>query len=272
MDTLGEDLVLLAIEPDRGTVAARNRLPYGLRGSELVRLAASGRVGITSNRIVVLDDSPTGDERLDAALANLARSRRPPQPKAWVGHPGSGICDAYLARLAATGAIREDRRMLLGFIPARRWRIADPARAADTRARLDAIVHATGPVNTAQAAFAGLASASGLGPVLYPGMANRHLRKRLERIAKGELTRGADAGQADAAQAATEAAVDAAGRAAARDAARAATGAATDAATQAATQAATHAAVSAAVHAAQHAASDAGAHGGGHGGGGGGHH
>ena len=271
MDTLGEDLVLLAIEPDRGTIAARNRLPYGLRGSELVRLAASGRVGISSDRIVVLDDGPTGDERLDAALVSLVRSRRPPRPKAWVGHPGAGICDAYLARLAAAGAIREDRGTLLGFIPALRWRIADAARAADTRARLDAIVHAAGPVDTAQAALAGLASASGLGPVLYPGMANRRLRKRLEQIAKGELTRPAtQAGQA--AQAATQASADAAARAAARAATDAATSAATDAATQAATQAATHAAVSAAVHAAHHAASDAGAHGGGHGGGGGGGH
>ena len=41
MDTLGEDLMLLAIQPDQGTIAARQRLPYGLRGSELVRLAAS---------------------------------------------------------------------------------------------------------------------------------------------------------------------------------------------------------------------------------------
>lgn len=275
MDTLGEDLVLLSIRPDNGTIATKSRLGYGLRGSELVRLAASGRVGITGDRIVVLDGQPTGDEKLDAALASLARARRPPRPKTWVGHPESHIVDTYLARLAATGAIRPDRRTLLGFIPALRWRIADTARAADARARLDAIAHATGPVDTAQAAFAGLASASGLGPVLYPGMGHRHLRKRLERIAKGELTRPAtQAGQG--AQAATGASVDAAARAAARaatDAAtEAATSAATDAATQAATQAATHAAVSAAVHAAHHAASDAGAHGGGHGGGGGGHH
>ena len=271
MDTLGEDLVLLAIEPDRGTIAARNRLPYGLRGSELVRLAASGRVGITGDRIVVLDGQPTGDEQLDAALAGLAGARRPPRPKAWVGHPGSHIVDAYLARLAAGGAIREDRRTILGFIPALRWQIADTARAADARARLDAIARAAGPVDTAQAAFAGLASASGLGPVLYPGMACRHLRKRLEQIAKGELTRPAtQAGQA--ALTATEASADAAARAANRAATDAATSAATDAATQAATQAATHAAVSAAVHAAHHAAADAGAHGGGHGGGGGGHH
>ena len=263
VDTLGEDLMLLAIRGDGGTIAARQSLPYGLRGSELVRLAASGRVEITGGRVVVLDASPAGDERLDAALASLAQARRPPQAKAWVGRPGSGICDAYLARLAAAGAIREERGRVFGFVPVVRWQVIDAARAADVRARLDAIVHAAGQVDTAQAALAGLASASGLAAVLYPGAARRPLRRRLDQIAKGELTRpAAQAGQA--AQAATGASVDAAARAATD----AATRAATDAATQAATQAATDAAVSAAVHAAHHAASSAGAHGGG----GGGHH
>jgi hypothetical protein len=171
------------------------------------------------------------------------------------------------------------------IIPVIRWRITDVARAADARARLDAIVHASGPVDTWQAAYAGLASASGLGPVLYPGWDNRGLRKRLDQIAEGKLTMpvatgpaGDPTGQADrqiadAAQAATRAASDAAARAA-----QAASGAATDAAVQAATDAAVHAATQAAthaaVHAAVHAAHDAGAHSGGHdgGGGGGGHH
>ena len=191
METLGEDLVLLAIRPGHGTLAARERIPYGLRGSELVRLAASGRVGITDDRIVVLDAGPTGDERLDAALASLAGARRPPRPKAWVGRPGARICDAYLARLAAAGAIREERGQVLGFIPVVRWRITDAARAADARARLDAIVHATGPVGTAQAAFAGLAGASGLARCSTRARPGRPLRKRLDQIAQGELTRGA---------------------------------------------------------------------------------
>ena len=273
MDTLGEDLVLLSIRPDNGTIATKSRLGYGLRGSELVRLAATGRVGITGDRIVVLDGQPTGDEQLDAALASLAGARRPPRPKTWVGHPGSQIVNTYLARLAATGAIRPERGTVLAFVPVVRWRIADSARAADARARLDAIARATGPVDTAQAAFAGLASASGLGPVLYPGWANRQLRQRLERIAKGELTQAAGAAvQATrATDAAARATVQSATDAATQAATDAAVQSATDAATAAATQAATHAAVSAAVHAAHHAASDGG-HGGHGGGGGGGHH
>lgn len=275
MDALGEDLVLLSIRPDNGTIATKSRLGYGLRGSELVRLAASGRVGITGDRIVVLDTQPTGDEQLDAALASLAGARRPPRPKTWVGHPGAQIVDTYLARLAATGAIRPERGTVLAFVPVVRWRISDTARAADARARLDSIAGGTGPVDTAQAAFAGLASASGLGPVLYPGWANRQLRRRLERIAKGELSQGAGAAPTAQATRATDAAARAAAQsatdAAVQSVTDAATQAATDAATAAATQAATHAAVSAAVHAAHHAASD-GAHGGHGGGGGGGHH
>src|ERR1700683_3570469 len=100
MDALGEDLVLLSIHPDKGTVATKSRLGYGLRGSELVRLAASGRGGVNGGRVGVLDGRPPGAEQLDTALASLARARRPPRPKTWVGHPEARIVDTYLARLA----------------------------------------------------------------------------------------------------------------------------------------------------------------------------
>jgi hypothetical protein len=289
VESLADDLVLLSIRPANGKLAAPSRLRFGLMGSELVRLAASRRVDIVSDRIVVLDDGPTGDEQLDAALASLAHARRPPRPKAWVSHPRPRICDAYLARLAAAGTIRQERGTIIAVIPFTWWRITDAARAADARARLDAIVGASGQVDTWQAAFAGLASASGLGAELYPGWGNRQLRQRLDRIAKGKLTArvAADPGGrvdqqiADAALAASQAANDAnmgaatqaataaATQAATEAAIQAATQAATAAAIQAATQAATDAAVSAAVSAAHDAAGNAGGHGGA---GAGGHH
>lgn len=154
------------------------------------------------------------------------------------------------------------------------------ARAASARARLDAIVHATGTVDTEQAAFAGLASASGLGGLLYRGWGNRPLRKRLDQIAKGRWTgsaapaadaptqaAGGAAARAATAHDATDEATQGATQAASDAAVRSAAQAATDAAVQAATQAATGAAVAAAVHAAHHAAAtahSAGAGGGGH--------
>jgi hypothetical protein len=43
METLGEDLLLLAVRPD-GKLGASTKLRFGLSGSELVRLAAARRV------------------------------------------------------------------------------------------------------------------------------------------------------------------------------------------------------------------------------------
>src|SRR5215472_3228633 len=58
MDTLGEDLVLLSIGADSGRVRTAQKIGYGLMGSELVRLAASGRVDVQAGRIIVLGGAP----------------------------------------------------------------------------------------------------------------------------------------------------------------------------------------------------------------------
>jgi len=58
MDTLGEDLVLLSLSPDSGRVRTAQKIGYGLMGSELVRLAASGRVDVQARRIIVLGGAP----------------------------------------------------------------------------------------------------------------------------------------------------------------------------------------------------------------------
>ena len=254
LDSLGEDLVLLSVSPADGRVTTAQQLGFGLMGSELVRLAAAGRLTITAGRITVTDPSPCQDPALDAALTSLAGARREVRAKWWVSHPRHHIAGSYLERLAAAGVLQAERRTRLGIFSVTRWRVVDAGRQAEAKARLDAIALSAGPVTTAQAALAGLAHATGLGTVLYRGRDGRPARARLERIAKGDEVAMAvpDAGSAsdDASQAV----------AAANQAARAAA----DAATSAATQAAIDAATSAAVHAATQAAHSAG-----HGGGGG---
>ena len=248
VETLGADLVLLAVQPDGRVVGGGHRLAFSLMGSELVRLAVGGKVDIADGRIVVRDAAPTGDAQLDQALQSLVRAPRPPAAKAWVGSPRRGILSAYLAGLSAAGVLRKESRKALGLFPVTRWQITDPARAAEVRARLDAIARSAGPVEPGQAALGGLARAAGLSAALYPGKANSDARARLKQIAEEKVPGAGPAGTAVA---------DAVRRSAAE-----ASGAATDAATQAAVSAATHAAIHAAVHAAAHAAAATGSHGG----------
>jgi len=270
METLGEDLLLLAVRPN-GKLGAAPKLRFGLSGSELVRLAAARRVDIVRGRIVVLDAAPTGDDLLDAALQSMAGGKRQPAAKAWVARSRPGLVDRYLDRLAAAGVVRAERRQVMGLFPGTRWVVVDTARQAQVRARLDAIASgsvAPGRLDSEQAAFAGLAGAIGLAALLYPGFSGAAARKNLKTAAKRDRSAspavGAVADAAAATQAATRAADDA------RDAAmRAATSAAMNASVQAATDAAVAASIDAATQAAISASADAAAH---HGGAAGGHH
>jgi Golgi phosphoprotein 3 (GPP34) len=97
--TLGEDLLLLSIDPAAGRVHNTDKLPYALMGSELVRLAAAARVDTAGDRIVLRNPAPAGDTQLDQALASIAQSRKPPHPRTWVGHPRRHM----VGRTATTG-------------------------------------------------------------------------------------------------------------------------------------------------------------------------
>jgi hypothetical protein len=262
MDELGDDLLLLAMSSD-GTLIISAKLRFGLAGSELVRLAAAGRVDIVRGRIELRDSAPTGDPLLDEALASMADGRRRPTAKAWVARNRPGLVARYLARAELNGVIQEHKRKALGFIPVTRWRVLDVARAAQARARLEAAAAGSGPLESEQAALAGLASAIDVTRFVFPGRPGAASRKRLRDAAKRDRT-AADAsaavvGAADAQHAATTAATAAATAAATDAAVRAAADAAVSAAVDAATQAAVSAATEAA-HAASHSGTAGGHH------------
>lgn len=256
METLGEDIVLLAIKPD-GHLAVWDKLRFALAGSELVRLAAARKVDVVDKRIVPVDSGPVGDPFLAAALADIRGSKRPPKATDWVTSRGrQRLVDEYLAQLTDAGVIRTERRRVLGLFTATRWYVVDRGRQAAARSRLDAIAHDGVPVDSAQVAFGGLVHAIQLDAVLYPGREGRPARKCLEELARRGAT--ASAVRFAAADVPTHTATDAA--------IRAATLASTDAAIQASIQASIDAAVSASVTA-THGASHAD-----HGGAVGGHH
>jgi hypothetical protein len=183
METLGDDLILLAIRPS-GAIAALGMLKYGLSGSELVRLAALRRIDIENGRITVLDTASTGDVLLDEALAYIHRDWQEPTAKEWILHYRGELVRRYLERLAAAGTLQLERRKALGFTTRDNgWTVVDAGRLAAARARLDAIAHGTGPVDMTQAALAGLAAAIGLPPFIYPRFGGRAARRRIARVA-----------------------------------------------------------------------------------------
>lgn len=227
MDTLSDDLLLLAIDPRRGRVRAVHLVRYGLMGAELIRLVASGLVLIKDGRLVVAEPATaTGDLQLDTALASIASASKPPKPKSWASKPRRGIVTGYLTKLANAGKIQRSAGTKA------RWQVTDTDGLATARARLDVIAAGTGPVDLEQAAFGGLVHAVQLDRPFYRGWDNRAVRKRMKEIAQGKWTAPATepADEADqaaisaATQAAIEVAIDAAVYAASAAAAAASSG------------------------------------------------
>src|SRR5690242_21906173 len=77
MDSLGEDLALLSVSPADGRVTTAQKLGFGLMGSELVRLAAAGRLTITAGRVTVTDPPPRQRPGLHGGLPRHAGRPRP---------------------------------------------------------------------------------------------------------------------------------------------------------------------------------------------------
>src|SRR5580698_3610692 len=205
---LGEDLFLLSIRRRDGKLLTRGRIDSALMASELIRLAAAGQAWIAEGRIVARDQTASGDPELDAALLSLAGATSPPRPETWVGLPRRGIRAAYAARLASAGALRLEPSRVLGtsrfHVGTPRYRVTDTSRAVAARSRLDAVTQPAGPPSSgpqpdpdpAQAALAGLASAIGLGDVLYPGREGRAQRARMAQIARQQVITNVAAGAA----------------------------------------------------------------------------
>ncbi len=198
--TLGEDLFLLSIRARDGKLITGGRIDSALMATELIRLAAAGRAWIAGDRIVARDRTATGDAELDAALLSLAGAAFLPRPETWVGLPRRGIRAAYAARLISAGVLRLEPSRVLG---GPRYQVIDASRMAAARSQLDAITQSSGthaagrpadrepadrePADSAPVALAGLASAIGLGDVLYPGRDGKARRARMAQIARQQV-------------------------------------------------------------------------------------
>lgn len=220
VDTFGDDLILLAIDPKGGRVRQSFFVQYGLRGSELIRLIAADLVRLDNGRLTVAGYArgSTGDAELDAALSSIASASRPPGPKDWLRKSERKIVRSYLANLASAEKIRladgsradgsradgsrADGSLATGVRA--RWRVTDQAGLAAALMRLDLIATGTGPVDPVRAAFCALVSASMLVPLLYPGLGDKRSRERLREVGNGKWTLLSLEGKEEPKQAAIE--------------------------------------------------------------------
>ncbi|MGW0939465.1 GOLPH3/VPS74 family protein [Streptomyces sp. NPDC002666] len=163
--TLPEELLLLALDPRRGTPYCRNRiLEYALAGAALAELELQGRVTGQRGEIQVVNPLEPPDPLLAALMRSLpapGKGRSGVPAQGWVRRAGQPAGDMYLEAAVQRGVLLRETRRLLGLVPYHRHPAGPQSYAVHVRERFAAAARAGLP-DPRSRALASLVAAAGL--------------------------------------------------------------------------------------------------------------
>ena len=135
-----EEVVLLLLRDEGGRFVnvPRWSLDYALAGGVLMDLAMEDRIDTDLDGLVLLDDTPTGDDLLDQTLAEIAAGEKR-TTRYWVertAERAAAIHEEALGRLVDRGILeREDDRVLWVF-RTRRYPLVDGQADREVKLRI----------------------------------------------------------------------------------------------------------------------------------------
>ncbi|MCY4457189.1 MAG: GPP34 family phosphoprotein [Acidimicrobiaceae bacterium] len=188
-----EELVLLLLRDDDGKfVHVPNwLLDRILAGAVLMDLAMEYRLDTDPERLVLLDDTPTGDSLLDPTLARVAAEPQGENDaRYWVeqeAQHGAGIREEVLRRLVEKGILeRQDDRFLWVF-KSRRYPIVDGKVEREVKLRIMGVLFSDEIPDPRDVVIICLADACGLFRELLPKRELDQASVRIEQVRKLDL-------------------------------------------------------------------------------------
>ena len=189
---IAEDLLLLLLDDEKGTLSGTSHPQAVLGGAALVELALTGAVTVEektsvwrSARVLATPGAEPGDDVLRAAYDVVAE--RPRTAQDLVTRLGKGLQERLAERLVARGVLERRESRAFGLIPRTRWPAVDMQREEEVRRRLTtALVQGAQP-DERTAALVALLSAIDRAPkvVDHEGMPAKEVRRRAKGIAEG---------------------------------------------------------------------------------------
>lgn len=126
MTLIAEDLLLLLLDDDRGTLAQSDKIQPLLGGALLIELALAERIEVAEKtsmwrtaKVAVIEGATPDDPMLVGALATVGEKQRSAQDL--VGRLGKDTLDVLLQRLAERGLIHPVKGKVLGLFPRTTW-------------------------------------------------------------------------------------------------------------------------------------------------------
>lgn len=196
-DQLGlhEEILLLALHDDDGTVAPGTMYQYAIGGAVLAELMLRDRITMRESGrkklAQVLDRTPIGDPFLDECLARIATDKKERTLDTWVGKFAAigDLKHRVAQQLCDRGILREDEGRVLLLFSRRIYPETDPRpeRAIIERLR-DAIFTQARDIDPRTVVLVSLADNAGLLKVVFDKKELKSRAARIEQVVNGELT------------------------------------------------------------------------------------
>jgi len=140
--TLSEQLLLLALKDEKGTVVSKASmaLDFGLAGALLLEMTVDERIDIQDGKLVIQNTTPSGDPLHDEVLAVLTAKGGELRPmKYWVPRLASKmrkLRHEIADRLVLSGILCREKKRILGIFPSVRYPTANPLPELEVREQL----------------------------------------------------------------------------------------------------------------------------------------
>jgi golgi phosphoprotein 3 len=193
---LYEEIMLLALRDEEGTVASGAMYNYAVGGAILAELLLEQRLCIKEPRrnkklVTLADDAPVGDELIDECLARIAEAKRRKRPETWVSHFASirQLKHRVAAQLCRRGILAADEDKVLLIFTRRIYPEINPEPERRLIERLrQAIFTNTEEIDSRTVVLVSLARSTGILPVVFNKKELQARKKRIEQITNGEVT------------------------------------------------------------------------------------
>ncbi len=193
---LVEDLMLLLLRDEKGTVAGESVLNYILGGALLVELSLLGRAEqdekktvFSGRKVLAVGDGPLPDPLLQEAFDVVAE--KPRGGMSVLQKLGQGLQKKVAARLVERGMVREEKTKVLGVFPRTVHPAANNGREKEVRRDIRAVLADSAEPDARTAALIALLSGSEtLKPALKdmdpPLPWSSEIKKRGKQIQEGD--------------------------------------------------------------------------------------
>ncbi len=206
---LHQELLLLALRDETGTVAVGSMYQYALGGALLAELLFETRVVIQEEKkkkfVKAVRFTSTGDDVLDECLAKVRAAKRRATVQTWVSRFAriKHLKHRVAAQLCRRGIVKADEDTVLVLFRRKVYPEINPMPERQMIERLRRAVFGDSlDVEPRTLVLVSLAHSTGLLKVPFGGRALKSRKARLEQLTKGELLGKAAKEVAEAAQAA----------------------------------------------------------------------